>query len=767
MTGARSFMARFGATLVDNGYAVIPIMPGTKKPGRFTHGAWCDYPGWTRHGGRETTLHEVEIWSAWPDCAVGIACGAAVGIDIDVMDAAFAHEIERLARDLLGDTPLLRIGRAPKRLLVYRTETPFSGLRRAPLEILGAGRQFVAFAVHPDTGRPYEWPEESPLDVPLDALPAITEDQARAWIEKAHALLPQELKPNTLSAQCAPAGSGESSLALAGTREAVAIALAHIPNADLDYDSWVRIGMALKGALGEDGVDLFAAWSAQSAKNVPETTAKTWASFRPTHIGAGTLYHHAMDHGWRPDPALVLDGSVPRDPVHPAAALLAKVRTPDRSPAQAPVAEPAREIARFDRPMPGGILGDMVGYMNATARRVQPELSLGASLCALGALMGRKYRTESNLRSNLYIIAIAESGSGKNHAREIVNELFIAAGLTNYLGGNKIASGAGLLTALHRQPAILFQLDEFGMFLSAAADRRRSPRHITEILDNMTELYTAAGGIFLGAEYANRDGKNERRDIAEPCLCIYGTTAPVNFWNALQSANVIDGSLARFVILTSGEDYPDERETAGIRKPPAALVDALKFVASGGGRLPSGNLTGTTSDATTATDPLTVPLDEAARGLFRALSRDITARLREARGTGLPPILARIAENAAKVALILTVSNDPVRPVIGAPEAEWAIGFVRHYAERTMVEIERRVADNDTERNHKRVMEAIRSADGGITKNDLIRRTQFLDKRQRDDILAALIEAGMVAAMARTTATKPALIYRAVEGDRP
>ncbi|MFZ9682887.1 MAG: hypothetical protein ACO3DQ_06760 [Cephaloticoccus sp.] len=49
--------------------------------------------------------------------------------------------------------------------------------------------------------------------------------------------------------------------------------------------------------------------------------------------------------------------------------------------------------------------------------------------------------------------------------------------------------------------------------------RRRSPRDITEILDNMTELYTSAGGIFLGAEYANRDGANERRAINKPCLC--------------------------------------------------------------------------------------------------------------------------------------------------------------------------------------------------------------------------------------------------------
>ena len=66
-----------------------------------------------------------------------------------------------------------------------------------------------------------------------------------------------------------------------------------IPNADLDYDSWVRIGMAIKGAIGEAGADLFAAWSAQSAKNDAAVTAKTWAGFKPERIGAGTLYHHA------------------------------------------------------------------------------------------------------------------------------------------------------------------------------------------------------------------------------------------------------------------------------------------------------------------------------------------------------------------------------------------------------------------------------------------------------------------------------------------
>ena len=310
-----------------------------------------------------------------------------------------------------------------------------------------------------------------------------------------------------------------------------------------------------------------------------------------------------------------------------------------------------------------GALKMLVDYMLATARRPQPVLAVGASLCALGALMGRKYRTESNLRSNLYVVGIADSGSGKNHSREVITELFVEAGLGHALGGNKIASGAGLLTAVHRQPAILFQIDEFGMFLSAAADRKRSPRHISEILDIMTEIYTMAGTIFLGAEYANRDGKNERRDINQPCLCVYGTTTPIHFWNALQSSNVVDGSLARFIVFQSEDDYPEENEAAGIRTSPPELLDALKLIASGGGRQPAGNLAGMTPGPETAVDPLTVPMTPEARSLFRAFKHDNTAKLREARGTLYTAILARIAENAWKVAMIRAVAADPVAPV--------------------------------------------------------------------------------------------------------
>ncbi|SET90179.1 PriCT-2 domain-containing protein, partial [Oceanicella actignis] len=530
-----SWMARVGARLVANGYAILPIAPGAKKPGLFARGAWRDYPRWNRHAHRATTEIEVATWSSWPGCGVGIAGGAVAALDIDIAeDGELALRIERLARERLGDTPALRIGKPPKRLLVYRTREPFAGIRRAPLEMLCLGQQFVAYAEHPDTGRPYAWPDEGLADLDIESLPEIDADRAAAFLDEALALIPPDLRPKSLGAKAAN-GTGHPCLpahAQAGTLAAIRSALAWLPNAELDYDSWMRIGMALKGALGDEGATLFTEWSAQAAKNDPAATAKAWASFRPARIGAGTIYHLAMEKGWRPDPDLLLDGSQKACAAdeHPAAGLLARLARPETS---APILPPTPS---FTLTIPGGLVGDLARYMIETARRPQPLLAVGASLCALGALMGRRYRTESDLRTNLYIVGIADSGSGKNHAREVVNRLFFEAGLAHHLGGNKIASGAGLLTALHRQPAILFQLDEFGMFLSAAADRKRSPRHVTEILDNMTELYSAASGVFLGAEYANRDGSNERRDIVQPCLCVYGTTTPLHFWGALQGA---------------------------------------------------------------------------------------------------------------------------------------------------------------------------------------------------------------------------------------
>ena len=162
-----------------------------------------------------------------------------------------------------------------------------------------------------------------------------------------------------------------------------------------------------------------------------------------------------------------------------------------------------------------------------------------------------------------------------------------------------------------------------------------------------------------------------------------------------------------------------------------------------------------------------VPMQPGGRDAFRALGAEITRELREARGTAFTAILARIGENAQKLALVRAAGIDPVGPSIRREDADWAIEFVRHFALRTMTAVERHVADNEIERNHKRMLEIIRSAGAdGVGKSELIRRTQFVDKRQRDEILGTLVEAGQVTMAMRSTPTKPGLSYRATVSKR-
>ena len=755
-----NYMAQLGATLVDRGFPILPIQPRSKKPGMYRQGAWHDYPKWSRHCERATTENEVDIWGDWPESGIGIAAGCVIGIDIDVLDAGVSAQIEGLAKRLLGNTPAVRIGRAPKRLLVYRAAQPFAGFKYPPIEVLGLGQQFIAYGIHPDTGQAYDWPVESLADLNLSDLPAITEAQAREFAQEAYLLIPANLRPKSLSVGRQAVGECAHLPEQRGTFAAVEDALGYIVNADLDYDSWVRIGMAIKGALGDAGWPLFERWSASSQKFEPKTTAQAWRSFAPQRIGAGTLYKLALDNGWHPAADLQLNGEVVSEGVHPARALLEALQSP--APTGSASAANAGSVLPPPKPLPsgwdqvGGVIGDMMALMAATAKRPQPVLALGASLCAVGALMGRKYRTESNIRSNLYVVGIAESGAGKNHSRVVINELFRRANLLQYLGGNKIASGSGLLTAIQRQPAILFQLDEFGMFLSAAADRKRSPRYVCEVLDLMTELYTTSGTTYFGVEYASTQHNDAHRAIHQPCACIYGTTTPLHFWQALQAANIADGSLARFLIMESEDDFPDSNEVFGVIDPPKSLIDRLILIHEGGGKL-SGNLTNIGAIDEVLVEPRVVSMTPQARAAFRQLDQELVGQLRTSRGSGYSSILARIEENATKLALIRAVSRDPVDPRIEEDDALWGIMLSRHCAELTIREATARVSENQVESQHKRAMQILRDAgQAGMSRSEFTRRTQFMDHRQREGVLRTLAEAGLIETVMLQSKGRPA-----------
>lgn len=295
---AQSSFNRSGPRMIDNGISVIPIAPCEKWPGEMVGDQWRPMAGWQLFAFEKPSTFQMNIWWNYPDAGVGIVCGNIVGIDIDILeDPALAFEIEALARKMLGDTPLKRIGNFPKCMLVYRTDTPFKGMKYHPIEVLGLGQQFVAYGIHPVTGKPYFWPDETPDNVDISELPVITEEMARKWAIAAFKLVPEALRPKRLKAS--DTGSVHvSNEGQKGTVEAIADALPWIKNDDLPYDDWITIGMAAKGALGDAGEVLFEKWSDTSGKNDPGFTQRTWRSLAPHSLGAGTIYHFAMKAGW-------------------------------------------------------------------------------------------------------------------------------------------------------------------------------------------------------------------------------------------------------------------------------------------------------------------------------------------------------------------------------------------------------------------------------------------------------------------------------------
>ena len=64
-------------------------------------------------------------------------------------------------------------------------------------------------------------------------------------------------------------------------------------NPDLEYENWIKIGMALKNEFGEEGFDLWDRWSSQGEKYEPVSMQKKWNSFGGLGLSIATVFYIA------------------------------------------------------------------------------------------------------------------------------------------------------------------------------------------------------------------------------------------------------------------------------------------------------------------------------------------------------------------------------------------------------------------------------------------------------------------------------------------
>jgi hypothetical protein len=124
-------------------------------------------------------------------------------LDIDIQNGDAAEAVEHLILDRYGEhgAVLTRIGKAPKRAIPFRVDTPFTKITRKVLrpdgleerfEFLANGQQVVVDGIHPDTRQPYRWVHGNLLTLPRNELPLIAADEALALVNDAVELVVTE-----------------------------------------------------------------------------------------------------------------------------------------------------------------------------------------------------------------------------------------------------------------------------------------------------------------------------------------------------------------------------------------------------------------------------------------------------------------------------------------------------------------------------------------------------------------------------------------------
>jgi hypothetical protein len=155
----------------------------------------------------DTNDEEIALWDqVWQYAHnTGFLTRFAPVLDVDILSQEGAKAVEALVRDRYETDRgcvLVRIGKAPKRAIPFRTNEPFKkvtanliapdGSEGQKLELLADGQQVVAFGIHPETRKPYSWFGGEPGEIKREDLPYLSEADARQLVEDAVELLVQE-----------------------------------------------------------------------------------------------------------------------------------------------------------------------------------------------------------------------------------------------------------------------------------------------------------------------------------------------------------------------------------------------------------------------------------------------------------------------------------------------------------------------------------------------------------------------------------------------
>jgi len=367
-----------------------------------------------------------------------------------------------------------------------------------------------------------------------------------------------------------------------------------------------------------------------------------------------------------------------------------------------------------------GFIREVTDYTLAVSPYPQPALAFAAALVLQAFLAGRKIRDAADNRTNLYVLALANSGAGKNEPRKVNQRICVEVGLQDCLGDG-FASGEGIEDRLFLTPSVLFQTDEIDGLMNAinqAADARHEG-----IMNVLLKMYTSSSSIY---PLRVKAGGRSPGVIDQPSLCMLGTAVPKYYYEALSVRMLHNGFFARLIVLEAGRR--GRGQTPLSRPIPEAILRTARWWA--GFRPGEGNLNDwhPVPVCVQATPEAEAALDE-----FRELADDRYAEAEDRDDPAGMAIWARAYEKARKLALVYAASENHLQMRIGEPGVRWACRFVDYQTRRMLFMAGQHVAEGEFDARCKRMLEVLgnwrkRHADDWMPHWYLSRRLGWSDR---------------------------------------
>ena len=736
------------------GWHVFPLAPGKKTP-------------ITSHGVKDATVDEAQIrawWERWPTANIGVACGKQSGIyviDVDVPASGDANGLESLKE--FPQLPITVKQHTPRGGFhaFYKTDDAPANRNsfRPGIDLRGDGYYVVlAPSIHPNGGV-YAWDAgHAPWEVKTAAYPDYMRPVKRTpWEAQPLSVVQPASRPHdddTIRraslwlAECDPAVQGQ---------------------AGHDKLFWAAQGMVNGCRLSDEQAysTLASEYNQRCCPPWDLSVQSEEKDFRRKISEARRNPPRDKPVGWivdDPDYAMPDASNVKVD----VAALL-RERAANANLEMLKIQEEFVESAQSEEPFSGGnnlgywitdekdekhvddnefqflvqptgLLGEICSWINSTSIRSQPFLTLACSLTFLGVLYGRKIKDATGNRTNLYAMGVARSSAGKAHAPHQIRRLCEAAGCMDLLGGDDVASDSALEDKISRKPATLFLWDEIG-YLLANIRSGKSPHH-AQIVSLLMKLYSSAGNIYLGKEYAEKD---KQRVIVQPCCCIYGMSTPERLSDGISPMDMQDGWLSRCLMFLS-DLYPIKNRKIREKPVPNGISEQCRewFLRGQGATDGSSVSQFVTSHYTQAPpEQTTIESSREAERVFIVFDNESTERGKKYPDMAI--LWAKSEENARKIALIIAASENSVNPVISESIADYSCRLVRYLLKDFRVILAPEIVSGITEQQKRKIVACIRQYGiSGCTKATLTRRTQWANKRQRNDLIEDLIEAGEI-----------------------